>query len=239
MTGHLKPSNVAWFGLPLVVAAILAIINTTSQGFLWEGPNSRSNRITADSTTIASDAARVASDAAQKDAVNKLEAALEAAKAVIEASRLQAESNIRASENLSRSTENAAARNAEGMFKAAEEASKAQNAEYGQITKRFIGDPVEKVDALNNQIVRLRNELESGRDSITGHPLSWEERINRQFKLENLQFEHKIQSDITSKNWQDALGMVTGATNGLLGNIRGLYPTGNEPKPERRIVQEP
>ena len=232
MTGHFTPTKVAWFGIPLAVAAILAIINTTSQGFLWEGPNSRANLKTADATMVAS-------DAAQKDAINKLEAALEAAKAVIEASRLQSESNIRVSENISRATVDAAKRNADGLYKAAEEASKAQNAEYDQITKRFIGDPVEKTDALNNQIVRLQNELETGRDSKTGQQLPWEERINRKSKLETLQLEHKIQSDITSKNWQDALRMVTGATNGFLGGMEGLIPTGNEPKPVRRIIQEP
>jgi len=230
MTGNTSTTKALWGVASLCFALIIALFTALAQGFLWEGPNSRANQKTADATMVAS-------DAAQKETMNKLQGVLETAKAAIEASRLQSESNQRASENLSRATVIASQHAADGLYKAAEEASKAQNAEYYQITKRFIGDPVEKTDELNTQLARLEIEINTGHDSRTGQQLSIVELANRQSKKEALEVEHRIQSEITKKNWSDAMRMVTGATNGLFGGMDELI--GNEPKPTRRIIQEP
>ena len=224
MTGQSTAKGL-WGVVSLSLALIVALFTAVAEGYLWQGANSRANLKTADATMVASNAATVASDAAQKEAANRLQAAIEQANAVIASANAQASAIVNAA-NVTAQAQRVAARDqADAVVAASKEVSRAQNAEYDQITKRFIGDPVEKADQLNNQIVRLQNEIESGRDSATGRPLSREEAVNRQRKLESLQMEHKIQAEITAKNWKDAMEMVTGATGGLLGGLGGLYPS--------------
>lgn len=239
MTGSLSTSKGLWAGASVAFALSVALVSTIAQGYLWEGPNARSNKQLANAAEISSTAEIIASDAAQKDAMNTLQAAIEQANAVIRSANTQATAMIGVANLTSQAQRIAAKDQAEAVIVASKEVSKAQNAEYDQITRRFFGDPVEKADELNTQIVRLENELQSGRDSKTGHGLSLEDLVARQDKLEALQMEHKIQSEITSKNWNDAIRMMTGATDGLFGGLSSLYPNSSTPPaPPRRIIEE-
>jgi len=239
VTSTHTPKALAWIGIPLVLAAILAIINSVSQGFLWEIPNTRSIAKTADAAGVSADADKVAANAQATDAANKLLAAIEAAKAVTEAGRLQADSNIKASQNIANATMEAAKRQAEEFYHAAHETVRAENSQYDQITKPLFSDPAEKMDALNREIVRTTRELRNGRNATTGQALSVSEIADRQQKLAVREEELETVKQTTNKNWKDAMEMLMGTTNGLFGGLGDLYPTGNEAKPVRRIIQEP
>lgn len=231
MTGT-TTSKAAWIGIPLVLAAILAIINSISQGFLWEQPNSIANR---DAAIAAKDAAI----AAQTDANNKLEAALEQARAQIKSAQEQAAAMTTAATLTAQAQIRASQQQAQGLIEATKESVRAENSQYDQVMKPFISDPAEKLDELNKQIVRLQNEVELGFDSATGQALSDAERLKRTYRKSSLEKELKIQKETTSKNWKDAMEMMMGMTDGMLSGFGGLYGApANRIPPERRIIQE-
>ncbi len=178
---------------------------------------------------------QTSADAEMADTVNKLTGVLETAAATKEVGRLQAAAMIQ----MANATSEAAKTAAKGLVEATKINMHPENEMYDSVTGPLFGEPSKRMAEINAELISLGWSVDKGIDPTTGRTLGVEERLNAWGKQQRLQRELEIVEATGKKNWQDVTRMGFEALTGSFGAIGGLYPSGNEPVPVRRIIQEP
>lgn len=226
--------TIAWIGIPLLSAASLTIVNTISQGALFEGKKATAayqaamaELEKAKAEMQKAVAALAAAAAAKLDAENKYRAAVEMRDGQLGAAQITAGGTVSAAHITS-----------QGLVAAANVDKYVDNTMYDSFVAPIIG-PLAKVGAPNEQIVRIRRELGTGIDQQTGRFLSEEDRADLVAKKLILEEEVSMLKETSAKNFTDNVGALMGGLTQGLGQTATFYPSGNEPAPVRRIIQEP
>ena len=98
---------------------------------------------------------------------------------------------------------------------------------------------MKNIGGYNEQIVRIRRELKTGIDQQTGRYLSEDNRADLTAKKLILEEEVSMLKETSAKNFTDNIGALMGGLTQGFGQTAAFYPSGNEPVPVRRIIQEP
>lgn len=225
--------TIAWIGIPLLSAASLTIVNTISQGALFEGKKATAAyqaamaELEKAKAEIQKAAAALAEAAASKlDAENRLKAAIEARDAQLGAAQIMAGG----SRDSARIT-------SQGLVAAANVDKYVDNTVFETFTGPII-EPMKQIGVYNKQIVRLRREIDAGIDQDARRFLSESERADRAAKKLILEEEVSMLQETSSKNLRDSVGALMGGLTQGFGEAARFYPSGKEPPPVRRIIQE-
>lgn len=234
MTANISLKAIALAGISVLIAGSIAIVNTVSQGYLFEAKKAtaelekaRAAEHTATAEMEKALAAQRAAEAAKLDAENKLKGTENAAMAVITGAQIEA----------------AAAKivgklQADSFVRGQEIAMYPETAMVNSFTKPFVLEPAQKTAALNDQIVRLKREGESGIDRKTRRVLSESEIADRIAQQHILEEELATVQESASKNMSDTFGMLMNGMTQSMGNIGSLYPNGREVPVARRSLLE-
>jgi hypothetical protein len=231
MLANFSPKGIAMAGITFLFAGGIAIVVETTKGELFEIRKSIS-------TIEEAKASNKAAEAQYLDAMNKLKGVLETAAAMNNVGKLQADATVAASIRLAQATRDAAKTAGDSLIIATGVNSHPDNEMYDSMTGPLFGEPTKQMADLNRQIVQSKLEEERGIDSKTGAQLSQVDLWALTRKRRTLEQQLEVLQSTTQKNWHDAMAMMLGSINEGLGGMGGLYPSGNEPAPVRRIVKE-
>ena len=170
------------------------------------------------------------------DAVNKLKGTENMAASAITAAIEQARATMIAAQQMAGGMTASARLTAEGLVRATTESVRAENGMFDDVTKPMFADPARKLAALNEQIIRLRRETESGIDRKTRRFLSASDIAVKTADRLTLEEEKAALMETTSKNMSDSIGVMLGTMTQGLGS---LYPIGSDSIPaDRRYKAE-
>lgn len=232
MLTNISSKALALGGITVLIAGAIAIVNTISQGYLFEIKKA----------TAALEEAKASHESAKAqlvDAENKLKGTENTAVATVTAAQLEATATKIAAQHNAQAIVAAAERQAQGLIRATEESVHAENTMFDDLTGPMLTGPAKRMAEINEEIVRLQHEVQTGINSQTRQflsPAEIAERTSRRLRHEE---ELAMLKETTSKNWSDAFGMMTQFTNGMIADLGGLYsaPAGSAPS-ARRIVSE-
>jgi hypothetical protein len=229
MFKSVSPKAIALGGITFAGLGVIGIGVETTKAVLFEIQNARAATTAALANIEISKAEmekaraeRASADASRLDAENKLLAAVEARNGALGAAQFMAGSERYAAD-----------RNSDSLVHATEIDRFVDNEMYSKFTEPLL-EPFTKISQHNSQMVRLQHEAETGIDSKTRRFLTESEKADRLAQARILGEEVTIESKISGKNVGDMFNAMFGGVAGM----GGLFPTGNEPKTTRRIVQE-
>lgn len=202
MTTTISSKAIALAGISVLVAGSVAVVGKVGEGYMWQ--------------------IKMATAELQKS-----EAEMAQAKATFAAAQQIATASIAAAKEQAHATEKAARDNMNGMivssinqangqYRSARESAHADNATYDGITGPMIADPLTKISTLNDQIIRVGLQIESGIDLKTGAAMSERQLAKLSAQKQQLEEERAITKFSASKNMSDALEVALGGMSGLL-----------------------
>ena len=238
MNANFTSKGIALAGISVLTAGLIASGTVVTEAYLFKIKEASAAIETAKAEMQKAIAAQLVAKAAELDAKNKLTGTENAAAAVIAAAQLEAGGMKAAAQVNSAAVVAAAQHQAGGIVRAAQETAFADNAVVRDLTGPIFLEPVKKIVTINDQLGQLRAEVASGIDFTTRGVLSDEERGLKRLLASMLQLQLAGVQATASKNVGDTIGlMMDGITRGF-GNVGSAYPSGNEPIPVRRIVQD-
>lgn len=235
MTTNISSKAIALAGISVLIAGSIAIVNTIAQGSLFETKKAIAELEKANAEKEKAKAELEMAKAQYLDAVNKLKGTENMAGAAIAAAGEQSKAMIIASQHTATGMIHAANLNAEGLVRATTESVRAENGMFDDVTRPMFADPAKKVAALNEKIIRLRRETESGIDQKTRRFLSASDVAAKTADRLALEEEKATLLETTRKNVSDSMEVVMGMMNQSLGS---LYPSGNVIPADRRLKSE-
>jgi hypothetical protein len=224
MTTTISSKAIALAGISVLIAGSIAIVNTIAQGSLFETKKAIAELEKANAEKEKAKAELEMAQAQYLDAVNKLKGTENMAASAIAAASEQAKAQMIAAQLTATGLIKAANLNAEGLVRATTESVRAENGMFDDVLKPMFADPTKRVAVLNDQIVRLRRETESGINHKSRLMLSASDVATKTAERLFLEEEKAALTEITRKNWSDSVGLVMGSMTDSLGGLEGLYP---------------
>ncbi len=238
MTTTISAKAIALAGISVLIAGSIAIVNTIAQGSLFETKKAIAELEKANAEKEKAKAELEMAKAQYLDAVNKLKGTENMAASAIAAASEQARAQMIAAQHTATAMIKAANLNAEGLVRATTESVRAENGMFDDVMKPMFAEPAKKLSALNERIVRLRRETESGIDHKSRLLLSASDVATRTAQRLALEEEKAALTEATSKNWSDSVGLMMGSMTNSLGGLEGLYQGSRTTEvPMRRFAQ--
>ncbi len=224
MTTTISSKAIALAGISVLIAGSIAIVNTIAQGSLFETKKAIAELEKANAEKEKAKAELEMAKAQYLDAVNKLKGTENMAASAIAAASEQAKAQMIAAQHTATGLIKAANLNAEAMVASTQVMMRPENGMFDDVTKPMFAEPAKKLAVLNEQIVRLRRETESGIDHKSRRMLSASDVATKTAERLFLEEEKATLTETTSKNWSDSVGMMMGSMTQSLGGLEGLYP---------------
>jgi hypothetical protein len=232
MFKNVSPKAIALGGITFAGLGIIGIGVEVTKAVTFEIEKAKAATIAALAEKEQSVAAREAASAEREKAQAALLAAQNSLLAAVEARNGVTEAAQRGYEAMLYTAD----RGNESLVESTKIDRLVDNGMYEDFTKPLL-EPFTKISQHNKEIVRLQHEAETGIDSKSRRFLSEAERADRVARARILGEEVTIESQISGKNMGDMFNAMFGGASGMSG-LAGLYPTGNEPRVARSIVQE-
>ena len=223
MTTTISSKAIALAGISVLIAGSIAIVNTIAQGSLFETKKAIAELEKANAEKEKAKAELEMAKAQYLDAVNKLKGTENMAASAIAAASEQARAQMIAAQHMATAMIKAANLNAEGLVRATTESVRAENGMFDDVMKPMFAEPAKRLAVLNEQIVRLRRETESGLDHKSRILLSASGVATKTAERLALEEEKATLTETTSKNWSDSVGLMMGSMTQSLGGLEGLY----------------
>jgi len=238
MTTNISSKAIALAGISVLIAGSIAIVNTIAQGSLFETKKAIAELEKANAEKEKAKADLEMAKAQYLDAVNKLKGTENMAGAAIAAAGEQSRAIVIGAQQTATAMIRAAQLNADGLVRATTESVRAENGMFDDVTKPMFADPARKVTALNDQIIRLRRETESGIDSKTRRFLSASDVAAKTADRLALEEEKAILLETTTTNIADSVGVGRAMFGTMTQGLGSLYPSGNVIPADRRLKSE-
>ncbi len=207
-----------------LMVGMVALFNTGSQGVLWEWKK-------ADAAQQEAHASHGMVEATRFDSTNNLKGTEETALATITAAQVEAAATRAAAQQTAMAMMVAAQKQADALVAATKESVLAENEGFHQMTEPLITGPAKRMTDLNEEIIRLKRELENGLNAKTGLYLTLVDIDQKTREKRVREEELATLKETTQKNWSDSVGMMMGLFNEGLGGVGNLYPTSATTEP--------
>jgi hypothetical protein len=202
MTTSIGSKTIALAGISILVAGTIAVVDTVAKGYLFE-----IKKATAELQK---------SEAEMAQARATVGAAEQVANGAVEAAKRQAEASIAAANSTASGMIAAAKHQRDGQVESARLTALADNGFYQNVTGPMFADPISKISQLNEQLVRIDGELNSGIDPKTHLILLPSQLGDLQRRKQAIEAELEMAKASAQKTLTDSMNVGLEAVKGLL-----------------------